>query len=69
VLLLFGRRLAVPVLWASLAAYVALFTGDAIYGVFAAFGPPQVAVLSSVVLIAAGLVWLAQRLKRQGVLG
>ena len=61
VLLLAGRRAAVPVLAASLVAYAALFVGDAVYGVFAAFGPPQVVVLSFAVAIAAGLVWLAWR--------
>jgi hypothetical protein len=66
--LLLARRIAVPVLCVSLAAYLALFAGDAAYGVFAAFGTSQVAILSSVVLIAAGLLWLAQRLNRQGVL-
>ena len=40
---------------ASLAAYVALWIGDAIHGVFAAMGAPQVAVLTTVVAIAAAL--------------
>jgi hypothetical protein len=29
------------------------------HGVFAAFGPPQVAVLTAVVAVAAGLLWLS----------
>jgi hypothetical protein len=42
--------------------------GDALLGVFAVFGTPQVVVLSIVVLVAAGLLWLAQRLAAKGVL-
>ena len=68
ILLLAGRKLSVAVLAVSLAAYVALWTGDVLLGVFAVFGTPQVAVLSSVVLIAAGLLWLARRLAARGVL-
>jgi hypothetical protein len=45
----------------SLAAYVALYLGDIIHGVFAALGTPQVLILTLVVLIAAGLFWLARR--------
>lgn len=60
--LLFVRhRLAVPVLALSLLAYVALWTGDLIHGVFAAMGAPQVLILTAVVAIAAGLLWLAVR--------
>ncbi|MFO6447648.1 hypothetical protein ACLBKU_10935 [Erythrobacter sp. NE805] len=67
-LLLVRRRASVPVLAVSLAAYVALWAGDAAYGVFALFGTPQVAVLSFVVAVAAGLLWLARRLAARGVL-
>jgi hypothetical protein len=67
--MLFARqRGAVPVLGASLAAYLALFIGDIIYGVFAAFGAPQVVVLSLVVLIAAGLLGLGAAMQRRGLL-
>lgn len=59
-LLLVGRREAARVFAASLAGYVALFAGDLIYGVFAAFGWPQVAILTLVVVIAAGLWRVAQ---------
>jgi hypothetical protein len=55
VLLLLRRPVAQPVLAASLAAYVALWIGDAVHGVFAAMGAPQVAVLTTVVAIAAVL--------------
>ncbi len=60
--MLFVRhRLAVPVLALSLVAYMALWTGDVIHGVFAAMGAPQVLILTAVVAIAAGLLWLAVR--------
>lgn len=55
VLLLLRHGLAMQVLGVSLIAYAALWLGDAIYGVFAALGTPQVIVLSIVVIIAAGL--------------
>ena len=54
-LLLVRHRAARPVLGTSLAAYVALWIGDALHGVFAAMGAPQVIILSLVVAIAAGL--------------
>lgn len=68
VLLLARRKAAVAVLAISLAGYIVLWTGDALLGVFAVFGTPQVAVLSFVVAVAAGLLWLAQRLSAKGVL-
>lgn len=55
VLLLLRKGLASWVLLASLAAYVALWTGDAVHGVFAALGAPQIIILTVVVAIAAGL--------------
>jgi hypothetical protein len=67
-LLIARRKTSVTVLAVSLVAYVMLWTGDALLGVFAAFGTPQVLVLSSVVLIAAGLLWLARWLDQRGVL-
>lgn len=67
-LLLLRRRAAAPVLAASLAAYVVLFAGDVAHGVFAAFGAPQVAILSLVVAIAAGLHFAARRAVRAGAL-
>jgi hypothetical protein len=54
-LLLLRRGAAMPVLAASLAAYVALWIGDAVHGVFAALGAPQIAILTTVVAIAAAL--------------
>jgi hypothetical protein len=55
-LLLFRSALAAPALAVSLAAYVALWIGDAVHGVFAAMGAPQVIVLTLVVAIAAALL-------------
>lgn len=67
-LLLLRVRLALPVLALSLAAALVLFVGDALLGIFAAFGAPQVIVLSIVVAIAAGLTDMAARFARSGVL-
>lgn len=61
VLLLLRRREATPVFAVSLAGYIVLYVGDITEGVFAAFGAPQVAILSTVVLIAIGLLWLSRR--------
>lgn len=55
VLLMMRNWLAYHVLAVSLVAYVALWIGDAVYGVFAALGTPQVVILTLVVAIAAGL--------------
>jgi hypothetical protein len=60
VLLALRRRLAVGVFAASLLGYIALWIGDAVHGVFAAMGAPQVIILSIVVAIALGL-WLMAR--------
>ncbi|TRW14560.1 hypothetical protein [Glacieibacterium frigidum] len=68
-LLLARRRLAVPVFAASLAGYVVLYIGDITEGVFAALGTEQVVILTSVVLIAALLLWLARLSTRRGILG
>lgn len=69
ILLMLKNKLAVPVLAASLVGYIFLFVGDITNGVFAAFGPSQIFILSTVVAIAAGLYWLARRLRGQGSLG
>jgi hypothetical protein len=50
-----------PVFAASLAAYLVLYVGDITQGVFQAFGVGQVAILTTVVLIAAGLLWVSMR--------
>lgn len=60
-LLALRSGLARPVLLASFLAYVALWIGDAIHGVFAAMGAPQVIILTLVVAIAAGLFFAATR--------
>jgi len=59
VLLLLRQHHARTVLALSLAAYLVLFAGDIGLGVFAALGAPQVAILTIVVAIAAGLLWVA----------
>ena len=41
---------------------------DALNGVFAALGAPQVIVLTLVVVIAAGLLWLARHAQQHGQL-
>jgi hypothetical protein len=61
VLLALRSALARPVLLASLVAYVALWVGDAVHGVFAVMGAPQVAILTTVVAIAAALFAIANR--------
>ena len=61
ILLALRSALARPVLLASLITYVALWLGDAVHGVFAAMGAPQVAILTLVVAIAAGLFFAATR--------
>lgn len=68
VLLLLRQRLTVPVFIISLGAYVALYVGDIVHGVFAALGMPQIVVLTVVVLIAAGLLWLARRVVAIGAM-
>jgi hypothetical protein len=67
-LLLARHRLAVPVLLASLVGYVCLYIGDLALGVFAALGTPQVVVLTMVVAVAAGLMWMATHAKSRGML-
>ncbi len=60
VLLLLRQGFAGPVLAISLAAYAALWIGDAIHGVFAAMGLPQIVILTTVVAIAAALFALSR---------
>lgn len=60
VLLLLRRAGAMPVLLVSLVAYAALWIGDAVHGVFAALGAPQVIILSLVVAFAAALYALSR---------
>ena len=67
-LLMLRRALALPVLVASLAAYVVLYIGDIAKGVFAVMGAPQVIILTVVVAIAAGLVAATRHFARRGAL-
>lgn len=64
VLLLLRKSLAVAVFAASLVAYIVLYIGDITLGVFAAFGTPQVLILTTVVAIAVALLWLAMDFKK-----
>lgn len=66
-LLLAGRRLAVPILATSLAAYLALYAGDIALGVFAAFGLQQVLILSFVVAVAVALLLTARGAVHRGL--
>ena len=59
-LLIARHRAASGVLAASLAGYVVLYVGDITEGVFAVMGAPQVIILTLVVMIAAGLLWMAR---------
>lgn len=68
VLLLGRRRIALPAFMASLAGYVVLYIGDITEGIFAALGASQVIILSVVVAIAAGLLWVARRADKAGIL-
>ena len=61
VLLLFRKAQAMPFLLASLVAYVALWIGDAVHGVFAALGASQVVILTIVVAIAAALFAISRQ--------
>lgn len=60
VLMLLRQAASMPVLLVSLVAYVVLWIGDAMHGVFAALGAPQVVILSLVVAIAAALFGLSR---------
>jgi hypothetical protein len=66
ILLLMRKKLSVSVFLLSLAGYIVLYIGDITQGVFKVFGTPQVVILTSVVLIAAGLLWLARRFTTSG---
>ncbi len=59
-LLLVRSEYSILVFWISLVAYVVLYIGDYTEGVFAAMGPPQVIILTIVVLIAGVLLALSR---------
>jgi hypothetical protein len=67
-LLALKSRFARPVFIASLVGYIALYIGDITHGVFAALGTQQVVILSTVVAIAAGLLWFAHFGQKRGYL-
>lgn len=66
--LLLRRRWSKLVLGLSLVAYVLLWIGDAIVGIFATLGLPQVIILTMVVAIAGALFVLARAATRNGML-
>lgn len=66
VLLWLRKPAATAVFALSLCAYLVLYIGDIVLGVFAAFGPSQIAVLTLVVVIAAILFALSRRAGRLG---
>ena len=66
ILLLIRNKLSVSVFLLSLAGYIVLYIGDITQGVFKVFGTPQVVILTSVVLIAAGLLWFSRRFTTSG---
>lgn len=68
VLLLWRKRLAVPVFLVSFIGYVILYIGDITEGVFVAIGTSQIAILSLVVAIAAGLLWVSHYFATKGAL-
>jgi hypothetical protein len=65
-LLLLCRAQAVLAFSVSLVAYLALYYGDIVHGVFAALGTPQIVVLTTVVAIAAVLLMLTVFARRRG---
>jgi hypothetical protein len=62
------KKLSVSVFLLSLAGYIVLYIGDITLGVFKVFGTPQIVILTSVVLIAAGLLWFSRRFTASGQL-
>jgi hypothetical protein len=61
-LLFLRHRLAKPVLGISAVAFGALWIAYALYGAFAAFGVSQIAIMTTVVVIAIGLYVASRRI-------
>lgn len=66
VFLLLRKKMATPIFVISLVGYVVLYIGDITEGVFAALGASQVIILTSVVIIAASLLWMSRAFERSG---
>jgi hypothetical protein len=66
ILLLMRKKLSVSVFLLSLAGYIVLYIGDITEGVFKVFGTPQAVILTSVVLIAASLLWFSRSFTTSG---
>lgn len=64
-LLLLRKRLAISVLAISLLGYAVLYVGDITTGIFEIFGEPQIAILTTVLAIAAGLFFLSRDAARR----
>jgi hypothetical protein len=62
VLLFLRHRLAAAILGVSALAFALLWVAYAIYGAFAAFGAPQVAIMTTVVAVAIGLYAASRRI-------
>lgn len=65
VLLLVRKKLATPIFIASLVGYIILYIGDITEGVFEAIGIQQVIILTTVVLVAAVLLWFSKHFESQ----
>lgn len=64
VLMYLRHRGTMPTLVVSLLAFVLLSLAYAIYGVFAAIGTQQIVTMTVVVVAAAALVWLSQKISK-----
>lgn len=64
-LLLLRKKVAIQIFAVSLAGYIVLYIGDITEGVFKAMGTPQIIILTSVVAIAAALLYQARTFKNQ----
>lgn len=67
-LLLLKKKLSSAVFVASLVGYIILYIGDITEGVFEVMGMQQVIILTTVVLVAIGLLLFSKYFKKQGIL-
>jgi hypothetical protein len=68
VFLLLRKKIATQIFAMSLVGYIVLYIGDITEGVFEALGMTQVIILTCVVVIAAGLLWMSKIFARRHVL-
>lgn len=64
-LLLLRKKMASTVFAISLVGYIILYIGDITEGVFEAMGTSQVVILTMVVFVAAGLLWMSRTFERK----